>query len=119
MLRSLRRTLWQQEKPKMATFIVLISFTGEGVRDVKDTLKQAETFKEAAGKYGVSVRDIHWTLGQFDMVATMEGPDDWSVTALTLAVSAAGNIRTQTLRAFDTGEMKLILDKVASARAAF
>jgi uncharacterized protein with GYD domain len=100
----------------MATFIVLASFTEQGIRTVKDTLKLAEAFKEAAGKFGVTVKDVYWTLGHFDMLAAVEGPDDVSVTAFTLAMSALGNVRTETLRAFGAEEMRLILDKVASTR---
>jgi uncharacterized protein with GYD domain len=103
-------------KLKMATFIILASFTEQGLRNVKDTLKRTEAFKEAAGKFGVSVKEVYWTLGQFDMLAAVEGPDDVSVTALTLAMSVMGNIRTQTLRAFEAEEMQLILDKMASTR---
>jgi uncharacterized protein with GYD domain len=58
------------------------------------------------------VKDLCWTLGQYDIVATVEGPDDLSATALGLALSAMGNVRTQTLRAFGAGEMKQILDKL-------
>ena len=97
----------------MATYVVLANFTEQGIRAIKDTLKRTEGFKEAAGKFGVSVKDVYWTLGQYDMVATMEGPDDASVTALTLAMSALGNVRTQTLRAFGAVEMKQIIDKMA------
>jgi uncharacterized protein with GYD domain len=98
--------------PKMATYILLTNFTEQGIRNVKDTLKRAEAFKEMAGKFGVSVKDLCWTLGQYDVVATVEGPDDLSATALSLALSALGNVRTQTLRAFGAGEMKQILDKI-------
>jgi uncharacterized protein with GYD domain len=105
-----------QEETKMATFIILVSFTEQGIRNVKDNLKRTEAFKEVAGKFGVSVKDVYWTLGQFDMLAAVDGPDDVSVTALTLAMSVMGNVRTQTLRAFEAKEMQLILDKVASTR---
>jgi uncharacterized protein with GYD domain len=115
MLRSIRQTRGRR-KTKMAAFVILASFTEQGIRAVKDTLKRTEAFKDAAGKFGVSVKDVYWTLGQFDMLAAVEGPDDVSVTALTLAMSAMGNIRTQTLRAFEAKEMQLILDKVASTR---
>jgi uncharacterized protein with GYD domain len=105
-----------RRKSRMATFIILASFTEQGIRNVKDTLKRTEAFKEAAGKFGVSVKETYWTLGQFDMLAAVEGPDDASVTALTLAMSVMGNVRTQTLRAFEAEEMQLILDKMASTR---
>lgn len=97
----------------MATYITLVNFTDQGVRTVKDTLKRTEHFKEAAKKLGVTVKDIYWTLGQYDAVITVEAPDDVSATALGLVIGAAGNVRTQTLRAFGPAEMKHILDKMA------
>ena len=97
----------------MATYILLANFTEQGIRSVKETLKRAEAFKEAAGKFGVKVKDLYWTLGRYDLVVTVEGPGDQAVTALGLALGSLGNVRTQTLRAFDPGEMKQILDKMA------
>ncbi|MGA7327568.1 MAG: GYD domain-containing protein [Rhodomicrobium sp.] len=97
----------------MATYIVLANFTEQGIRNVKDTVKRAEAFKEAAAKLGVTVKDLYWTLGRYDFVVTVEAPDDPSVTALGLALGAMGNVRTQTLRAFGAGEMKQIIDKMA------
>jgi uncharacterized protein with GYD domain len=93
--------------------MVLANFTEQGIRNVKDTLKRAEAFKEMAGRFGASVKDIRWTLGQYDIVATIEAPDDLSTTALGLALGAMGNVRTQTLRAFGAAEMKQILDKIS------
>jgi uncharacterized protein with GYD domain len=96
----------------MATYITLMNFTDQGIRNVKETTKRAEAFKEAARKAGVTVKDMYWTLGQYDLVVTVEGPDDPSVTALGLALGAMGNVRTLTLRAFGGGEMKQILDRL-------
>jgi uncharacterized protein with GYD domain len=96
----------------MATYITLMNFTDQGIRNVKETTKRAETFKDAAKKTGVTARDMYWTLRQYDIIATVEGPDDLSVTALGLSLGALGNIHTQTLRAFGPAEMKQILDKM-------
>jgi uncharacterized protein with GYD domain len=96
----------------MATYITLMNFTDQGIRNVKDSAKRAEAFNEAAKRLGVTVKDIYWTLGQYDIIATVEGPDDVSVTALGLALGAMGNVHTQTLRAFGAAEMKQILDKM-------
>lgn len=92
---------------------MLANFTEQGIRNVKDTVKRAEAFKEAAGKFGVTVKDLYWTLGRYDCVVTLEGPDNSSVTALGLALGALGNVRTQTLRGFGAGEMKQIIGKIA------
>jgi len=96
----------------MATFIMLGSFTDQGIRSVKDTTKRADAFKELAKGSGVTVKDIYWTLGQYDIVAIAESPDDVSMTALGLALGKSGNVRTQTLRAFSASDMNAILAKV-------
>jgi uncharacterized protein with GYD domain len=61
--------------------------------------KRTDAFKEMAKKCGATVRDAFWTLGEYDMVAIVEAPDDISMTALGLSSGALGNVRTQTLRA--------------------
>ena len=96
----------------MATYVVLVNFTDQGIRNVKDTRKRAEAFKETAKKLGVTVKDTYWTLGQYDVVAILEAPDAATVTALNLSVSALGNVRTQTLAAFSAIEIGGILDKM-------
>ncbi len=96
----------------MPTYIVLSSFTDQGIRSVKDTTKRAEAVKAAAKKFGASMNQIYWTLGQYDLVAIVEAPDDESATAFGLAIGAAGNIRGQTLRAFSKNEMDGILGRL-------
>src|SRR5262245_45005979 len=97
----------------MATYIMLASFTDQGIRNVKDTVKRAEAFKEIAKGAGVKVRDLFWALGQYDVVAVADAPDDMTMTALGLTLGKSGNVRTQTLRAFSADEMSKILAKVA------
>ena len=96
----------------MAMYVVLVNFTDQGVRNVKDSTKRAEAFKELAKSSGATVKDLYWTLGQYDIVATVDAPDDMAITALGLTLAKAGNVRTQTLRAFSQAEMGSILSKV-------
>ena len=86
--------------------------TDQGIRNVKETIGRAEAFKEMAEKSGITVKDLYWTLGQYDVIAVCEGPDDEAATALSLSVSSRGNVRSQMLRAFSFDEMKLILGKM-------
>jgi len=97
----------------MATFVVLGCFTDQGIRNAKETTKRADAFRELAKKVGVTVRDVYWTLGQFDIVAICEAPDDQTASALAFSIGALGNVRTQTLRAFAQAEMGSILGKMA------
>ena len=96
----------------MALFIVLANFTEQGIRNVKDSPKRAEAFRDMAKKCGVTIKDTFWTLGEYDIVAILEAPDDVSITALGLSLGALGNVRTQTLRAFSSADIKSILGKM-------
>ena len=96
----------------MAIYIMLGSFTDQGIRSVKDTVKRADAFKELAKGSGVTVKDIYWTLGQYDIVAIADAPDEMAMTALGLALGKSGNVRTQTMRAFSQADMSNILAKV-------
>jgi uncharacterized protein with GYD domain len=97
----------------MATYIMLANFTDQGIRNVKDTVKRAEAFRELAKGAGVTVKDLYWTLGQYDIIAIADAPDETTVTALGLTLGKSGNVRTQTLRSFSSDDMKKILAKVS------
>jgi uncharacterized protein with GYD domain len=92
---------------------VLANFTDQGIRNIKDTTKRADAFKELAKSLGATVKDVYWTLGQYDVAAVVEAPDDAIVTALGLTMGKSGNVRTQTLRAFSRADMDAVLGKVA------
>lgn len=95
----------------MATFISLVNFTDQGIRGVKDSPKRAEAFKATAKKLGVTVKEIYWTVGRYDVVTIMEG-DDEAVTATLLKIGTLGNVRSETLRAFSAADMGRILSNV-------
>jgi uncharacterized protein with GYD domain len=97
----------------MAMYVVLFNFTDQGIHNVKDTTKRAAAFTEVAKSAGVSVKDMYWTLGQYDIIAIIDAADDVAATALGLSLGKTGNVRTQTLRAFSQAEMEAILSKVA------
>ena len=95
----------------MAINISLVNYTDQGIRGIKESPKRAQAFRELARKHGVSVRDLYWTTGQFDMVVIVEGADE-ALTAVLLSVAKLGNVRTQTLRAMDAETFQRVLEKV-------
>ena len=97
----------------MPTYVNLITWTEQGVRDFKDSPKRARAFTDAAKQMGCRVRSVYWTLGPYDIVSTVEAPDDETATALALRVASLGNVRTTTLRAFDQGEFTQIVKKLS------
>ena len=92
----------------MATFISLLKFTDQGIRNVKDSPDRYEAFRAMAEKLGVRVKDLYYTVGHYDIVAVMEGSDEAVTTAL-LQVGSLGNVRTETLRGFSLDDMKKIV----------
>ena len=95
----------------MATFISLLNFTDQGIRNVKDSPDRYEAFRAMAEKLGVRVKDMYYTVGHYDVVAVMEGSDEAVTTAL-LKVASLGNVRTETLRGFSLDDMKKIMGKM-------
>jgi uncharacterized protein with GYD domain len=96
----------------MPTYIALIDWTDQGVRNFKDTVDRYEAAQSAFEGLGVRFTDVRWTLGVHDIVATVEAPDDEALAAALLAVAQQGNIRTTTLWAFTGEEMRAIIGKV-------
>ena len=96
----------------MATYIVLGQFTDQGIKNVTDTIKRTEKLREMGQQAGVAIKEVYWTIGQYDIATIVEAPDDATLTALLLSVGRLGNVRTQTMRAFSASEMQGILGRV-------
>ena len=96
----------------MANFILLATYTEQGLKGIKDTVKRTETVRELAKKAGLTMKESYWTLGAFDVVAVFEAPDDETMTAFSLSIAKLGNVKTQTLRAFTSKDMGGILSKM-------
>jgi uncharacterized protein with GYD domain len=96
----------------MATYLVLINLTEQGIRNIKDSPKRVAAATELARGFAIEIRDVFWTLGAFDGAVLMEAPDDQAVTSWALKVGSLGNVRTQTLRAFRANEFEKIIAKI-------
>ena len=96
----------------MITYIGLMSFTDKGVASIKDTTKRAAAAKEAAKKFGVNMRDILWTMGEYDIVCVLEAEDEQALAAFSLGTAMQGNVRSHSMRAFTASEMDKILAKL-------
>ncbi len=94
----------------MATYISLINWTEQGAREFKDTVKRSEQANQLIERLGGRVVQTYWTVGPYDLVAITEFADEEAASAAALTIGAQGNLRTTTLRAFDTAEMRRILD---------
>lgn len=96
----------------MANYVVLMNWTDQGVKSAKDTVKRSQEAAKAFERMGGKLKDIYWTSGGYDIVATVSAPDDETLAALLLSLAGAGNLRTHTLRAFTADEVTGILAKM-------
>ena len=96
----------------MATYISLVQFTDKGIRAAKETTQRIAEWAAKVESKGVSIKQMYWTLGQYDQVCVFEAPDDETAASVLLSADMLDNIRTQTLRAFTSAEMEKILAKI-------
>lgn len=92
----------------MPTFVTLVNFTDQGIKNVKDSPDRLQAFRSMAEKQGLKVKDVYYTVGAHDIVTITEGTGE-ALTAALLKVGSMGNIRTQTMRGFSPDEFKKIL----------
>jgi uncharacterized protein with GYD domain len=101
----------ETEKVK-PTYISLVKFTEKGVQNAKQTTQRVAAWAAKVQSMGVTIKQMYWTLGEYDQVCIFEAPDDETAASVLLAADMLGNIRTQTMRAFTAPEMEKILAKV-------
>jgi uncharacterized protein with GYD domain len=90
----------------------LFKWTEQGVRNVKDTVARAEQGRAAIEKAGGRLIGVWWTQGAYDLITVGEFPDDETASAVTLSVAMAGNVHSETMRAFTQEEMQRIIQKL-------
>lgn len=96
----------------MAHYVMLLKFTDQGIRNVKDSTKRAAAAADMAGKMGVKVTSTYWTMGRYDLVLLADASDDETVAAVSIKLGSLGNVSIETSRAFTASEMDGILKKV-------
>ena len=84
----------------MTSYIVLMNWTEQGARNVRDSPKRLDAARKQVGDMGGSFKAFYLTMGEYDMVAVLEAPDDAVLARFSLMLAASGNIRTRTLKAF-------------------
>ena len=96
----------------MITYVGLLNFTDKGIQGIKDSTKRAAAAKEVGKKMGVNMRDVFWTMGEYDLVCVLEADDEASLIAFNLAIAREGNVRSKSLRAFSASELDKALAKL-------
>ncbi len=93
----------------MAKYIMLMNWTDQGIKSVKESPKRADAARAVAKKLGCELRKLYMTIGAYDLVGIVEAPDDEAAAKFALTVAAGGNIRTTTLKAFSEESYRRII----------
>jgi uncharacterized protein with GYD domain len=93
----------------MATYVSLVRFTDQGVRDVKDAPQRIAAAEKMFGQLGARMVEIYLTMGSYDYVVILEAPDEETATKAALAVSSLGTVRTETARAYARPEIAKLI----------
>jgi uncharacterized protein with GYD domain len=96
----------------MPMYVGLVKWTDQGVKTAKDAVSRFEQGRPLIEQAGGRVVGIWWTQGSYDAVVVTEWPDDESASVFSLSYAMAGNVRTETLRAFTTEEMQRLLQRL-------
>ena len=98
----------------MPTYIVLVDFTDQGIRTIRDAPQRMDNARRAIETAGGTLQ-LFLTLGEHDMVAIIEVPNDEAYASFALATGSLGNIKTTTLKAFPEAEARRIIAGLPSA----
>ena len=96
----------------MTTYVLLINWTDQGIRSVKDSPKRFDQAKKMLGEMGGSFKSVYMTMGAHDLVTVIEAPDDAVAARFTLMLGQAGNVRTTTLKAFPEQAYREIINSL-------
>jgi uncharacterized protein with GYD domain len=93
----------------MPSYLSLINWTDQGVRNVKDSPQRFDAFKQAVEAAGGRIIFLYMTMGAYDLATLVELPSDETMARMVLAVGTLGNVRTTTLKAFTEAEFRSII----------
>jgi uncharacterized protein with GYD domain len=98
---------------RMSKYTLLINWTEQGIRNVKDTIKREKSFEDAVQKAGGKSLGFYYTIGRYDMVAMVEAPTDETMASILFSLGSLGNVRTETLKTFSVDETANIIEKLS------
>ena len=93
----------------MPTYITLLNYTAQGVSKVKDSPKRLDAGRKAFKKFGVEIKDTYLLMGRYDLLCVVEAPDDDTLAKAMLTLGSQGNVKTETMKAWDEEGFRRII----------
>jgi uncharacterized protein with GYD domain len=103
----------------MPKYLIQASYTAEGLKGLhKDKASgRREAVSKAVEALGGKLETLYYAFGEDDVVVILDMPDNVSVAALSMAVSASGAVRTKTTPLMTVEETDNALAKSVKYRA--
>jgi uncharacterized protein with GYD domain len=96
----------------MPTYFVLINWTDQGIKNVKDSPKRVDAAKKSVKDLGGDVKSFYMLQGSYDAVLIIEMPNDETLAKFLLTIGTLGNVRTTTMRAYPETEYRKIISEL-------
>jgi uncharacterized protein with GYD domain len=93
----------------MASYVILLHYTEQGIRNIKDSPSRLDAAKKAFQAAGGELKQFFLAMGRYDAVIVGDAPDDETAARLALAFGSLGNVRTETMRVFTESEYRKII----------
>ena len=93
----------------MPSYIILANWTDQGAQRVRDSPRRLDAAKRALTDMGGEFRSFYMTMGEYDLIAVYEAPDDAVAARFTLLLGQMGAVRTTTLKAFPEAAYREIM----------
>src|SRR5262249_3597964 len=99
-----RAAAFQWGASPMPQYIMLVNFTDQGLKGVKEVPNRQDKSREIAKQFGVERKTVWMTFGPYDFVLHYEAPNDEAMAKFVMTLSSFGNLRTTVMRAWDESE---------------
>lgn len=93
----------------MFTYVSLFRFTHQGTQTIDSLPERLRITKAKLAESGGELAGLYLTQGQYDLVAVSRWPDEHKAMGFNLWLAKQGNVRSETLRAYDEQEIARIL----------
>ncbi|HKO30304.1 MAG TPA: GYD domain-containing protein [Nitrospiraceae bacterium] len=93
----------------MATYLMLLNWTDQGIKNIKESPKRLDSAKKLAQELGGEIKSVYMTQGNFDLALITDMPNDDKMASYVLKLGSFGSVRTTTLKAYSEDDYRKII----------
>lgn len=97
----------------MPQYITLMKMTGQGRREIAESLRRGSAIQDAIAEVGVTRLDYWITLGAWDCIMLFEAPDEAAMAHALMTIGTFGAVETETLSVIEKDDYARILEALA------